>query len=59
MTRPYSGGTMIVAMGRTSSFPSSGNEGYIGYRDIPFQSVTFDVLRSGPTNWALILPIGR
>ncbi len=46
MTRPYSGGTTTVATGRTSPFPPSGNEGYIRNRDVPFQSVTFDVRRN-------------
>ncbi len=37
--RPLSGGTGAVA----TSFPPSGNEGYIRNQDVPYQSVTLDV----------------
>ncbi len=46
MTRLYSGGTTTVATGCTSLFPPSGNEGYIRNRDVPFQSVMFDIRRN-------------
>ncbi len=37
---------MTVVTRRTSPLPPSGNEGYIRNRDVPFQSVTFDVCRN-------------
>ncbi len=51
MPRPYSGGTATMATGRYFSVPSfregtnrpSGNGGYASNRDVPYQSVTFDV----------------
>ncbi len=43
----------------TSPFPPSGNGGYASNRDVPYQSVTFDVTSEWLTNGILFLLRGR